>query len=362
MKNCLVVVGNGIRNNKLLMDYLYRKVDQHFSQIDAVVYVNKNDSDLFLELEEAVAKFDKIIIASKDGFNLIGKILSTLTEDNLIAKEEMLIPAKTILYSDWSYLLDINEKFINVLMVNERGEIPDILIDGDKKEEFFYVIDMDDVSCRILLEPIAQNYEVKLVLSEVVDGLIYVKAENIKYGQLVSFLEAVQNAFPQKVIADKDFVSFIVNKLIENQKTITCAESCTGGMLSSLLVEKSGVSEVFKGSIVAYSNEVKMALLDVSAQTLEQYGAVSELCIREMLEGALRLVDADIAMAISGVAGPAGGSKEKPVGTIYVGARNREGDILIERLHLKGDRNYIQKQAAFHVLKMVLQVDRDLFF
>ena len=157
-------------------------------------------------------------------------------------------------------------------------------------------------------------------------------------------------------------MDFIVEKLKENGKIITCAESCTGGLLSSMLVEKSGVSEVFKGSIVAYSNEIKISLLGVNKTTIEKYGAVSKECVKEMVINSIKLINSDISMAISGVAGPNGGTKEKPVGTVYIGVGNRDGKILIERFNFKGDRKKIQIQASYKALKMVLQLEEKLFF
>jgi len=165
----------------------------------------------------------------------------------------------------------------------------------------------------------------------------------------------------KNLIIDREFISLFVQKLIQKKKTITCAESCTGGLLSSLLVENSGVSVIFKGSIIAYSNEVKMSLLGVNPNTLKKYGAVSKECIKEMLKGSLKLIDSDISMAVSGIAGPNGATKEKPVGTIYIGVRNRVGEFIIDRFYFEGDRRHIQEQAAFQALKMVLQLEKEIF-
>lgn len=96
--------------------------------------------------------------------------------------------------------------------------------------------------------------------------------------------------------------------------------------------------------------------------TLQKYGAVSELCIREMLEGVLNASSGDYAMATSGIAGPTGGSLEKPVGTVFVGARSKDGDITVERLLLQGDREYIQEQSAYHAFRLLLAVGKKSFF
>jgi nicotinamide-nucleotide amidase len=106
--------------------------------------------------------------------------------------------------------------------------------------------------------------------------------------------------------------------LLDKQLTIATAESCTGGLLAHLITSVPGASAYFKGSIVAYANETKQGLLGVRAETLEKHGAVSEACVLEMAEGARRELRTDIAIAVSGIAGPSGGTAEKPVGTIWV--------------------------------------------
>jgi len=100
--------------------------------------------------------------------------------------------------------------------------------------------------------------------------------------------------------------------------TIACAESCTGGYLSKLITENAGSSAYFQGSVIPYHNELKMSVLDVKAATIEQYGAVSEQTVIEMAENVRQLMQADIGVATSGIAGPAGGTADKPVGTVWV--------------------------------------------
>lgn len=100
--------------------------------------------------------------------------------------------------------------------------------------------------------------------------------------------------------------------------SLSTAESCTGGRVAAAITSVAGCSEYFKGSVVAYSNEVKMGLLGVSAETLEKWGAVSRETVIEMAEGAMKALKTDCAIATSGIAGPGGGTAEKPVGTIWI--------------------------------------------
>ena len=115
-----------------------------------------------------------------------------------------------------------------------------------------------------------------------------------------------------------DYLQQIADKLIAAGKSVSCAESCTGGLLAAEFTRLSGSSAWFNMSWVTYSNEAKQRLLGVSPQTLDAYGAVSEQTVHEMAAGARRLADADYALSISGIAGPSGGSAEKPVGTVRV--------------------------------------------
>lgn len=137
----------------------------------------------------------------------------------------------------------------------------------------------------------------------------------------------------------------IIETLKKRNETITFAESCTGGRIASEFTAIAGASSVLGGSCVTYSNEIKSQWLGVSNETLIQYGAVSRQCVEEMLQGIIKLASADYAIAVSGIAGPTGGTDEKPVGTVYIGIAH--GTILTVEHHLfKGDRNAIQEQAT----------------
>ncbi|MGP1429609.1 MAG: CinA family nicotinamide mononucleotide deamidase-related protein [Fusobacterium sp.] len=137
----------------------------------------------------------------------------------------------------------------------------------------------------------------------------------------------------------------------EKPLTISTAESCTGGMIASKLIEVPGISENFMESIVSYSNEAKIKRLKVKKETLEKYGAVSEEVAREMLAG----LKTDVAISTTGIAGPDGGSKEKPVGLVYIGIRVKD-KVKIFRRELKGDRNKIRQRAMMHALYNLLKI------
>ena len=137
----------------------------------------------------------------------------------------------------------------------------------------------------------------------------------------------------------------IIEILREKKETITFAESCTGGRIASKFTAISGASSVLNGSCVTYSNEIKSEWLGVKEKTLLKYGAVSKECVEEMLKGIIKLANANYAIAVSGIAGPTGGTEERPVGTVYIGILNST-NIMVEKYLFKGDRESIQKQAT----------------
>ena len=137
----------------------------------------------------------------------------------------------------------------------------------------------------------------------------------------------------------------------EKPLTISTAESCTGGMIASKLIEVPGISKNFIESIVSYSNEAKIKRLKVKKETLEKYGAVSEEVAREMLAG----LNTDIGISTTGIAGPGGGSKDKPVGLVYIGIKVKD-EVKVFKRELKGDRNKIRQRAMMHALYNLLKI------
>ncbi|WP_424689389.1 CinA family protein [Halarcobacter ebronensis] len=143
------------------------------------------------------------------------------------------------------------------------------------------------------------------------------------------------------------------NLLKLHKKTITTAESCTGGLIASKITEIAGSSNIFNGAIVSYSNEIKSQELNVKKETLEKFGAVSIQVVEEMLEGAIKKFNADYAIAVSGVAGPDGGTKNKPVGTVVIGIMGLQEGTDIEICHFSGARNEVQNKAAEKSLQKI---------
>ena len=148
----------------------------------------------------------------------------------------------------------------------------------------------------------------------------------------------------------KEHLELILGEeLARRSLTISVAESCTGGLLGSRITDVPGSSAYFMGGIIAYSNEVKIKELQVTEDTIAEHGAVSEETAREMAINIKRLMNTDLGLAVTGIAGPDGGSQEKPVGLVYVALASNE-DVEVYRLNLKGDRKENKWQTTEYAL------------
>jgi len=147
--------------------------------------------------------------------------------------------------------------------------------------------------------------------------------------------------------------NLVGNILHERGLKLATAESCTGGLIGSRITNVAGSSEYFLGGVVAYAYEVKVKLLDVSWDTLNKYGAVSRETVLEMARGAQQRIGGDIAISVSGIAGPGGGTPEKPVGTTWIGLVAKEGEWAKE-FHFLGNREQNKSSAADAALQILL--------
>jgi nicotinamide-nucleotide amidase len=183
--------------------------------------------------------------------------------------------------------------------------------------------------------------------------LIRLLGDNSNREEIDSAVEKTVKILGNNLVSTNgDSVEVCLLKVLDKKGyNIKLAESCTGGMIASTLVGLSGVSKIFDESMVTYSNISKMKRLGVKSETLEKYGAVSEECVREMLLG----LDSDTAIAVSGIAGPLGGTDEKPVGTVYIGIRVKDY-INIERHNIKGDREKVRIRTTYNSLFNLLNI------
>ncbi len=144
----------------------------------------------------------------------------------------------------------------------------------------------------------------------------------------------------------------VLDLLAANGLTLTCAESCTGGLLSARIVDVPGSSEVFKSGLVTYSNKAKRRLLGVKKATLQKYGAVSARTAEEMAKGAAYLSKCDVTVSVTGIAGPDGGTKDKPVGLVYI-ACNMKGKVTVKEYRFSGNREKVRQSAVAAALTLL---------
>ncbi|XXN62448.1 nicotinamide-nucleotide amidase [Enterobacter ludwigii] len=146
----------------------------------------------------------------------------------------------------------------------------------------------------------------------------------------------------------------IGEQLKKQQATVTAAESCTGGWIAKVFTDISGSSAWFERGFVTYSNEAKQQMVGVQDTTLQQHGAVSEQTVREMATGAAKAAAAEYAIAVSGIAGPDGGTPDKPVGTVWFAIVGPEGRVLAQRQIFSGDRDAVRRQSVAWALQTLL--------
>lgn len=154
---------------------------------------------------------------------------------------------------------------------------------------------------------------------------------------------------------DDTYPAYVGRVLRDRNYTLALAESCTGGMVGSLLTDVPGSSDYLLLDAVTYSNASKTRILGVSSEILRAYGAVSSECAAAMADGARRVADADIAVSVTGIAGPGGGTEDKPVGTVWFGLARRERETTTELVRLHGDRWRIRRMAAHLALRMIVR-------
>lgn len=152
----------------------------------------------------------------------------------------------------------------------------------------------------------------------------------------------------------------VIKLLTKNELTLTTAESCTGGMLAARLVNVAGVSEVFRQGFITYSNKSKRKILSVQKSTLKKFGAVSEKTAKEMAKGGVFATDSDICVSITGIAGPDGGTEEKPVGLVYIACYIND-KVTVKEFHFKGNRAKIREQSVVRALTLLRECILDVY-
>ncbi len=362
MTRDIIFVGNRLTINEAYERYILRMIREKIPSIDTISYFDESDKGLFLHLEALLKHESKlIIITTKNTFTIVGKLLSTVTADNQILKEQMLIPSRASILENGSYLLTHNHSEINVILAHEGKSLPPILIDEEQRPAIIHIFNEEISSAQTLFEPLSQTFDVRLEFSELCAGWLKLKIHTRRHGNLAQFIASAKGLMHHKVITAGNIAAFIIERLSKHNKKLSFAESCSGGSLAHFFTSHSGASSIYDGSLVTYSNTLKANWLAVEEDSIELHGAVSAEVVNQMAEGAMNVSFSDYALAISGIAGPTGGTDTKPVGTVYICARTQH-TVHTERFHFEGDRQYIQEQSVLMAVKMLIGIDREMFF
>ena len=329
----VLFVGKEWRFRSELKNELFRYITY-----DKLEYINSFDISF-------KPKEDTLIVTNSQTYPLVTRIISTILNQNPVIKDNQLVP-ENAKYSKNSYLVKINEYEVNVILLENK--VPEIFI-ITPEYELINIFNMDKDTAKMLIEPIFSPRKIDYALIENEGGF------------LEMYTEPLENKVKKELLNAIPFVVFgnVFKHIIKNlpPEKITFAESCTGGLIASTLTKYSGSSDVFDGSVVTYANRIKHEWLGVSMDTLKRYGAVSEQTVKEMLLGAIEISKANYAIAVSGIAGPTGGTPEKPVGTVYIGVAN-EKELKVEHHIFKGDRNYVQYQAMMNGIRMFINFSK----
>lgn len=362
MKLHVLFIGNKFILNSSLREYVIRKIEQKVDFIKSQTFFKENDNSLFLYLEEIFNSSKNIIIVTtKQNFSTVGKLICTVTGDNQVLNENMLIPSNSSVFEKASYLLEYKESTSNILHIDEMQDMPEILMNKQINKAVVHIFEEDIQSAYAMLNPIAQTYDVNIEIVELIDGWLKVGIVSKKYGNISKFINSAKRLLPYKLISASNIIQYIIETLSKNQKKVSFAESCTGGLLTYYFTRENGASKILDGSLVTYSNELKENWLAVDKEIIDEFGAVSSETVSQMSEGALNVSHADYSISISGIAGDTGGTPDKPVGTVYIGIRSQNAHKEIQ-LNLKGNRNYVQRQSVLFAIKNLLILDKNVFF
>lgn len=185
-------------------------------------------------------------------------------------------------------------------------------------------------------------------------GMVDIRVYGTNLNEFNAMINMIEKRIGEFVYGynEDNIVALCHKKLLSQNKTLAVAESCTGGLVQNMFTNNSGSSKYLLGGIVSYSNEAKMRLLNVREETLEKFGAVSEQTVKEMLQGVKEKFNSNYAIAVSGIAGPTGGTPEKPVGLVFVGV-NIEGNIIIKKFNFSGMRKQIKEKSAINSIYLL---------
>ena len=222
------------------------------------------------------------------------------------------------------------------------------------------LIGMNEADIRTSISDLIDNEDVKIEIKPF-DAKTYIilsadaDTEEAAKDLIKPVSKEIKRRFGKYIYSTKEKITLemsVVNLLEKNELTISTAESCTGGLLAGRLINVPGVSDVYKEGFITYTNKAKRKTLGVNKSTLKKYGAVSEQTAKEMAVGAALAADTDISISITGIAGPDGGTNEKPVGLVYVGVCIKD-IVHVEEFRFSGDRANVREQTVISALGLL---------
>ena len=354
----LLYLGSDTAGDAILRESLRRQAEERGWCVIREQAIPGLDPDTPLELERVLERPERcLIMADEENFALAGRILSTLSKNPLeLSATGILAPASASEVTARGYTLHYAESRISVVKRSSNDPYPELPLEepGGKVWHSFPATQNEE---RKLLSDLKSLGEEELQWTRLLPGWIRIRACG---EERVPGVEALLQRHTPRIFSRPTLVRAFIDYFSAMGKTLTFAESCTGGRLAAAITSESGSSAILEGSYVTYANRIKAGWLGVGESTLKTYGAVSAECVRKMARGAQHNLGADIAVAISGIAGPTGAVPGKPVGTVYFCVRNGEEER-VERRRFCGDRNAVQEQAVRQALKMILESEEKIF-
>lgn len=396
MKVAVILVGTELLNGGMLDTnsiYIAQELNKYGMEMEFKITVRDFKDEIYRAIDYCKKNVDLIIMSGGLGptiDDITKDVIADYVKKPLIVDPEELEELKEKFKRGGYTFTNINKKEVEkpqgaITFKNDVGMAPAVYIDdivafpGVPKELYnmlpkflnWYAKEKNLLDDEIYIKDLITYGIAESLLDEAVreffteDGIYYeflvkdygilirLQSKMSEKNKVEKIIKKIYNKIGEFIFGeDNDRLEKKVVELIkEKNLTISIAESCTGGMLASKLIDVSGVSENFYEGIVSYSNEAKMKRLGVSKETLEKYGAVSEETAREMLMG----LHTDIGLATTGIAGPNGGTEEKPVGLVYMGIKIKN-KIYIEKKIFKGDRNKVRERTVSHTLFKLIKI------
>lgn len=396
MKVAVILVGTELLNGGMLDTnsiYIAQELNKYGMEMEFKITVRDFKDEIYRVIDYCKKNVDLIIMSGGLGptiDDITKDVIADYVKKPLIVDPEELEELKEKFKRGGYTFTNINKKEVEkpqgaITFKNDVGMAPAVYIDdivafpGVPKELYnmlpkflnWYAKEKNLLDDEIYIKDLITYGIAESLLDEAVreffteDGIYYeflvkdygilirLQSKMSEKNKVEKIIKKIYNKIGEFIFGeDNDRLEKKVVELIkEKNLTISTAESCTGGMLASKLIDVSGVSENFYEGIVSYSNEAKMKRLGVSKEILEKYGAVSEETAREMLMG----LHTDIGLATTGIAGPNGGTEGKPVGLVYMGIKIKN-KIYIEKKIFKGDRNKVRERTVSHTLFKLIKI------